>query len=283
MVHAKGNGRNTFQFYSPQHNGASIERLALETQLRRALERKEMVLHYQPKVDLASGRVVGAEALLRWMHPRLGMVAPDRFIPLAEESGLIVDFGEWVIHSACAQMAQWRANGLGDIKVAVNVSRHEVVAGGLVRTVAEAIRRHAIQPGQLVIELTESMLMDRHEQTRRQLEELRTMGVELSIDDFGTGYSSMNYLKRFPLDELKIDKSFVSGTPEDPTNCAIVKAVIVLAHSLGMRVVAEGVEEDPQRAMLQGLGCDVFQGYLCSPPLAAAQFIDIRRDINEAS
>ena len=280
MVHAKGNGRNTFQYYSPKLNGASIERLAMETQLRRAIERDELELYYQPKIDLASGRVVGAEALLRWMRPGMGMVPPDRFIPLAEESGQIVEIGEWVVDRACAQIAEWRNAGLGDIKVAVNVSRHEVVAGGLVRTVAAALQRHAIRPGHLVIELTESMLMDRLEHTRPQLEQLRALGVELSIDDFGTGYSSMNYLKRFPLDELKIDKSFVHGTPEDATNSAIVKAVVVLAHSLGMRVVAEGVETTAQLAMLRGLGCDVFQGYLCSKPLQAAAFIACRNTIN---
>ena len=280
MVHAKRNGRNTFRYYSPQLNGASVERLTLETQLRRAIEREELVLHYQPKVDVASGRVVGAEALLRWMHPSLGLVPPDRFIPLAEESGLIVEIGDWVIHAACAQIQAWRAAGLGEIKVAVNVSRHEVAAGGLVDTVRDAIQHHAIRPGQLVIELTESMLMDRHEQTRQQLEDLRALGVELSIDDFGTGYSSMNYLKRFPLDELKVDKSFVDGTPDDPTDSAIVKAVIVLAHSLGMRVVAEGVETEPQFAMLKSLHCDVFQGYLCSKPLPAQDFIARQREIN---
>jgi len=280
LAHAKDNGRNTYRYYAPQLNNASTERLTMETRLRRAIERKELELHYQPKVELATGRVVGAEALLRWLNPELGMVPPDHFIPIAEESGLIVEFGEWVLQSACAQMARWREAGLGDIKVAINVSRHEVVGGALVRTVGAALERHAIRPGQLVIELTEGMLMDHHEQTRQQLEALRAMGVELSIDDFGTGYSSMSYLKRFPLDELKIDKSFVNNTPNDPTNTAIVKAVIVLAHSLGMRVVAEGVETEDSRAMLQTLGCDVFQGYLCSKPLPAPSFIALQGRIN---
>jgi diguanylate cyclase len=280
LAHAKDNGRNTYRYYAPQLNSASTERLSLETRLRRAIERDELSLHYQPKVALASGRVVGAEALLRWANPELGMVPPDRFIPIAEESGLIVEFGEWVLNNACAQMARWREAGLGDIKVAVNVSRHEVVGGALVRTVAAALERHAIRQGQLVIELTEGMLMDHHEQTRQQLEALRAMGVELSIDDFGTGYSSMNYLKRFPLDELKIDKSFVNNTPHDQTNTAIVKAVIVLAHSLGMRVVAEGVETEDSRAMLETLGCDVFQGYLCSKPLTAPMFVALQNRIN---
>ncbi|MFZ2648773.1 MAG: EAL domain-containing protein [Burkholderiaceae bacterium] len=272
MAHAKSSGRNTFEFYSAELNSASLERLSLETQLRRAIERDELVLHYQAKVDFASGRIVGAEALARWMRPGVGMVPPAQFIPIAEEIGLIVEIGEWVIAATCAQMAAWRDAGLGDVKVAVNVTRHDMMAGGLVRAVARAITRHGIKHGQLVIELTESMLVDRVEHTRKQLEALQVLGVELAIDDFGTGYSSMNYLKRFPLDELKIDKSFVDGTPGSATDCAIVKAMIVLAHSLGMRAVAEGVETAAQRDLLLSLGCDSYQGYLFSKPVPAEAF-----------
>ena len=282
LSHAKKNGRNLFRYYSPQLNGASAERLAIETRLRRAIERNELLLMYQPKVALDTGRIVGAEALLRWNNPELGMVAPDRFIPLAEESGLIVEIGEWVVREACAQMARWRDAGQGVVKVAINVSRHEVVSGGLVATVAAAMAHHSIGRGQLVVELTETMLMDHHEQTRAHLESLRALGVEVSIDDFGTGYSSMNYLKRFPLDELKIDKSFIHGTPDDPINSAIVKAVIVLAHSLGMRVVAEGVETQAARNMLAALQCDVFQGFLCSKPRPAAEFMALMAQVNGA-
>ncbi|MDH5539552.1 MAG: EAL domain-containing protein, partial [Rhizobacter sp.] len=261
MVHAKSSGRNTYHFYSTAITGVSRERLAMETRLRRAIERDELRLYYQPKIDMTSGRVVGAEALLRWKHSEQGLVPPDQFIPLAEQSGLIVEIGEWVVDRACAQMARWRVAGMDNIRVAINVSRQEVVAGGLVRVVGDAITRHGIRPGQLVVELTESMLMDRVEHIREQLEALRGLGVLLSIDDFGTGYSSMGYLKRFPLDELKIDKSFVSGTPDDATDVAIVKAIIALAHSLELRVVAEGVESEAQRALLLSLSCDVFQGY----------------------
>lgn len=280
MVRAKSNGRNTYQFYSIDIDGASREKLALETRLRRAIEREELLLHYQPKIDIATGRMVGAEALLRWKHPDLGLVPPDQFIPLAEQSGLIVEIGEWVVDRACAQMARWRAGGHGDVKVAVNVSRQEVVAGGLVPMIGDAMRRHGIRPGQLVIELTEGMLMDRVDATRQQLDELRALGCELSIDDFGTGFSSMSYLKRFPLDELKIDKSFIAGTPTDSTDLAIVKAIIALAHSLELRVVAEGVETASQRNELRSLGCDIFQGYLCSRPLPAASFIARLREVN---
>jgi diguanylate cyclase len=278
MAHAKTSGRNTFEFYASELNQVSSQRLALETDLRRAIRRDELLLHYQPKVDLASGRVIGAEALLRWQHAELGLIPPDRFIPIAEESGLIVEIGEWVVHRACAQMAEWR--DLPELKIAVNVSRHEMVAGGLVDAVQQAMQRHGIAAGRLVVELTESMLMDRVDFTTRQLKALRALGVDLSIDDFGTGYSSMSYLRRFPLDELKIDRSFVAGTPADKAGAAIVQTIIALGHSLGMRVVAEGVETEEQRALLHSLGCDTFQGYLCSRPLAPEAFAARVAEIN---
>ena len=272
MKHAKDSGRNSFQFYSTELNSASLERLLLEAQLRGALQRNELELHYQPKVDLASNRITGAEALLRWRHPELGMVPPGRFIPIAEECGLIVEIGEWVVHTACAQMAQWR-DSLGlQVKVAVNVARHGLVSGALAAVVQDAMACHSIGPSQLVLELTESMLMDRVETTAAKLHELRALGAELSIDNFGTGYSSMNYLKQFPVQELKIDRSFINGTPEDRTDSAIVRALIVLAHSLDMRVVAEGVEREVQRAALLTLGCDIYQGFLCSPAVPAAAY-----------
>jgi EAL domain-containing protein (putative c-di-GMP-specific phosphodiesterase class I) len=283
MAHAKSSGRNTFEFYSSALRSGSLESLSLEMQLRHAIARNELVLHYQPKIDLATGRIAGAEALLRWLRPGVGMVSPAQFIPVAEESGLIVEIGEWVIATACAQMAAWRDAGLGDVKVAINVTRHDLAAGGLVRAVTQALTRHAIGRGQLAIELTESMLVDRVDQTREQLEALRGLGVELAIDDFGTGYSSMNYLKRFPFDELKIDKSFVDGTPHDATDCAIVNALIVLAHSLGMRVVAEGVEMTAQRDLLLSLGCDSFQGFLFSKAVAAEDFQVRMLEINSTA
>ena len=271
-THAKDSGRNNSQFYSAALNTVSLERLALETDLHRAIARDQLLLHYQPKVDLQTGRVVGAEALVRWLHPVHGLVPPDRFIPLAEEMGLIVEIGEWVAFRACGQLAEWRHRGLGHLKVAINVSRHELAAGGLVNMLATAMACHGVQPGQLIVELTESMLMDRMQDTQRQLQALREMGVELSIDDFGTGYSSFNYLKRFPVHELKIDRSFITGMPEDTTDVAIVGAIVALGHSLKMRVVAEGVESEGQRAVLQSLGCDTYQGYLCSKPLPPDAF-----------
>ena len=279
MEHAKASGRNTFQFYSADINTVSLERTLLENQLRRAGERGQLSLVFQPKVNLRTGLINGAEALLRWHHPELGSVSPERFMPIAEESGLIVDLGSWIIRSACAQIAHWRADGL-QLKVAVNVSRHQLMAGGLVDCVRAAMREYRLGPGELMLELTESMLMDRVETTVQQLGELRAMGVELCIDDFGTGYSSMGYLKRFLLDELKIDRSFVERTPTHITDVAIVHAMITLGHSLGMRVVAEGVENEDQRSTLLDLSCDYYQGYLCSEPLAAEAFVAKVRSFN---
>jgi len=271
-AHAKRSGRNTYHFYSEALHTVSVDRLGLETQLYRAIEQQQLQLHYQPKVDFANGRVVGAEALLRWNHPTLGLVPPDRFIPIAEETGLIVSIGAWVIDQACEQIGAWVAHGLDDLKVAVNVSRHELVAGGLCEIVQSAMERHGVKAGQLVIELTESMLIDRVEETSRQLDRLREQGVLLSIDDFGTGYSSMAYLKRFRVHELKIDRSFIRGTPDDPTDCAIVRAIAVLAQSLNMTLVAEGVESEQQRDFLASIGCDMYQGFLYSRALPPEAF-----------
>jgi diguanylate cyclase (GGDEF)-like protein len=280
MQHVKASGRNGVEFYSEKINTVSVERLLLETQLRGAIERDELVLHYQPKLDLRTGHIIGAEALLRWQHPELGLVPPGSFIPIAEECGLIVEIGEWVIQHACAQLAQWRARHRLAVRVAVNVSRHSVVSGALLDVTREALQRHRVPARQLILELTESMLMDRVESTAAKLHELRALGVELSIDDFGTGYSSMSYLKQFPVQELKIDRSFVKGTPQDRTDTAIVRALVVLGHSLGMRVVAEGVETEEQRAAMQSLHCDVYQGFLCSPALPAEAFIEKVREVN---
>jgi diguanylate cyclase len=280
MAHAKSTGRNNFQFYSEELNNVSVERLVLETELRRVVARNELVLHYQPKIDVLTGSVVGCEALLRWQHPEMGLVPPGKFIPIAEETGLIVAIGEWVIHKACEQIQLWRNAGLGEVKVAVNVSRHGMMSGALMSVVANAMVHNNIRQGQLVLELTESMLMDRVENTRKVLLALRELGAELSIDDFGTGYSSMSYLKQFPVQELKIDRSFITGTPEDKTDVAIVRALVVLGHSLNMRVVAEGVETEGQRQVLEELGCDWFQGFLVSKALPAQDFAALYKERN---
>ena len=281
MKHAKSSGRNGYQFYSDELDKVTLERLTLETQLRRAAARQELALHYQPKIDLATGLICGAEALMRWNHPELGPVSPTKFIPIAEETGLIVELGEWVVHTVCAQMEAWRRDeGLDQLQVSLNVARHGLASARFGEVVASAMSRHHIGPGRLVLELTESMLMDRVDTMAAKLRALRELGVELSIDDFGTGYSSMSYLKQFPLQELKIDRSFVKGSAEDRTDAAIVSALIVLGHSLGLRVVAEGVETEAQRATLAALGCDSYQGFLCSAAVPAEQFVLTLRRFN---
>ncbi len=281
MKHAKSSGRNGYQFYSDELDKVTLERLTLETQLRRAAARQELALHYQPKIDLSTGLICGAEALMRWTHPELGPVSPAKFIPIAEETGLIVELGEWVVHTVCAQMEAWRRDeGLDPLQVSLNVARHGLASARFGEVVASAMSRHHIGAGRLVLELTESMLMDRVDTMAAKLRALRELGVELSIDDFGTGYSSMSYLKQFPLQELKIDRSFVKGSAEDRTDAAIVSALIVLGHSLGLRVVAEGVETEAQRATLAALGCDSYQGFLCSPAVPAEQFVLTLRRFN---
>jgi diguanylate cyclase len=280
MKHAKSSGRNAFQFYSQSLNSASRERLNLETQLRRAIDRNELVLYYQPKIDLGTGRICGAEALMRWRHAELGMVPPGRFIPIAEETGLIVELGEWVVHQVCYQMEAWRVTEGLDLPISLNVARHGLTSGNLEQVVSTAIQRHQIPTGHLVLELTESMLMDRVDLMAAKLRALRELGAELAIDDFGTGYSSMSYLKQFPVQELKIDRSFIKGSAEDRTDAAIVRALVVLGHSLDMRVVAEGVETEAQRALLVSLGCDSYQGFLCSPAVPPDDFAQTVREFN---
>lgn len=272
MHYSKRHGGNSYEFYSKDINARASERLTLENQLRRALEREELLLHYQPKVDVAAGHIVGAEALLRWQHPELGMVSPAEFIPLAEESGLIVPLGEWVLRQACKECKAWQHSGLRPLGIAVNVSSVQFKKGGLLQALRSALETSGLEAPHLVIELTESVLMERAEANIQMLHELKAMGVRLAIDDFGTGYSSLSYLKRFSLDELKIDRSFMSGVPSDRDNAAIASAIIALAHNLGLKVVAEGIESRDQLKFLKAKLCDEFQGYLFSRPLPKEEF-----------
>ncbi|HEY8609128.1 MAG TPA: EAL domain-containing protein [Noviherbaspirillum sp.] len=271
MYRAKESGRNNFQFYTPAMNAHAMERLRIEGALREALHRDEFTLHYQPQVDLASGRVVGMEALIRWRHPELGMIAPGRFIQLAEEMGLIVPIGNWVLRTACRQSVAWQRQGLGAVRVAVNLSARQFYQDDLVATIQDVFAETGIAPHLLELELTESMMMNDVEQAVDMLQRLKQLGVQLSIDDFGTGYSSLAYLKRFPIDLLKIDQSFVRDITLDPDDAAIVLSVISLAHSLRLQVIAEGVETAEQLHYLHEHGCDYLQGYFFSPPLAAAE------------
>jgi len=269
MFRAKENGRNNYQFYAAQMNPHSLQRLSLESALRRALERNEFALHYQPKFDLKSGSITGVEALLRWKHAELGNVSPAQFIPIAEETGLIEPIGAWVLKEACAQAASWHQQGLRGVRVAVNLSARQFRNQKLGRDIRKCLVESGLDPKLLELELTESLVMQDPEQAAAMLNELKSLGLSLSIDDFGTGYSSLAYLKRFPIDSVKVDRSFVKDIPDDAEDLAIVEAVIALAHSLGLSVVAEGVETEEQHAHLKRLGCNEMQGYFKSKPLPA--------------
>jgi diguanylate cyclase (GGDEF)-like protein/PAS domain S-box-containing protein len=277
MHRAKELGRNSVQFYAPRMNARMLERLELEAGLRRAIERCEFVLYYQPKVELARGRIIGAEALIRWRHPSMGMVSPGDFIPLAEETGLIIPIGEWVIETACGQLRSWLDAGLDDLVLSVNLSARQFQQDGLGEFVAAALRRHDLRARCLELEVTESAVMQDPEQTTAILSGLKAIGVRISLDDFGTGYSSLNYLKRFPIDTLKIDQSFIHDITSDPDDAAIARSVISLAHSLKHQVVAEGVETEAQLAFLRRHQCDQIQGYHFCRPLPADEFAQLMR------
>ena len=272
MHFAKDQGRDNYQFYSRAMNATALEKLSLESQLRKALERDEFQLHFQPKISAATGVVAGVEALIRWKHPELGMVPPSQFISVAEETGLIVPIGDWVLETACRQNHAWQKAGYPPVHVAVNIASPHFRQGGLVDSVARALRDTGLEPEWLELEVTESMLMQSVDATLETLFKLKDMGVRLAIDDFGTGYSSLSYLKRFPLDTLKIDRSFVKDLPRDAEDAAIAKAIIAMARSLKLAVVAEGVETDQQLAFLQQHGCDLVQGFLFSRPVPAEEF-----------
>ena len=270
MYAAKQKGRNTYQFFTPEMNERVVKRAHMEASMRRALERNEFVLHYQPKVKLAGGEIFGIEALLRWAHPDRGLVPPAEFIHVLEETGLIVPVGEWVIREACRQIKAWEQSGLTVPPVAVNISARQFAQKDLEQTIANILRESGVSPQLLQLEITESLLMGDPERAEHTLSALKQAGIRLSIDDFGTGYSSLAYLRRFPLDTLKIDRAFVKDMVEDPDDAAITLAIISLAHSLGLKVVAEGVETEAQVNLLALHSCDEMQGYYFSKPVAPA-------------
>ena len=274
MHYAKQGGRNRCEYYTQEMNAAVVRRAALEARLRSALKEESLALHFQPRFDLRRARIVGAEALLRWPHPELGLIPPAQFLPLAEETDLIVPIGEWVLRTACAQTRVWHEAGLPELRIAVNVSSHQVHKGGLREAVERALRDARLDASLLEIEITESALIGDAPEVVETLSGLRRLGVRIALDDFGTGYSSLSSLKRFPIDELKVDRSFVSGVPGDADGEAIVTAIIAMAHGLGLSVVAEGVETDAQLAFLKDRGCDEFQGYFFSKPIPVSDWME---------
>jgi diguanylate cyclase (GGDEF)-like protein len=272
MYQAKEEGKNNFQFYSEAMNPHSFERLALESSLRRALEQGEFELHYQPKIDLRSNRIVGMEALLRWNHPELGMVAPAKFIPIAEETGLIVSIGKWVLRTACAQNVAWQKKGLPHLSMAVNLSAREFLDEHLLSGISSILNETGMSPALLELEITESMLMHDIDKATRILQDLRDMGVRLAVDDFGTGYSSLSNLKRFPINTIKVDRSFIRDLPTDSENRGITEAIIAMSRALRLTVVAEGVETKEQADYLREHACDECQGFYFSKGVSANEF-----------
>ena len=273
MYQAKKGGRNAYRLFTPEMNAFARERLELENGLRRALLHREFILHYQPKVDVRTGSIDSAEALIRWQHPTRGLIAPMDFIPLAEETGLIIPIGEWVLNEACRQAQSWRASGLRPLRVAVNLSAQQFRQKKLVDIVSAALRTAGLEPRYLELELTESTVMHDAEQSIEILRELSALGVRISVDDFGTGYSSLSYLRRLPLDKLKIDRTFIRELATSRDDAAIVRAIVSLAHNLRIKVIAEGVETPDQLVYLREAGCDQYQGYHYSAPVPNDAFV----------
>ena len=272
MYRAKDQGRDRFQLYASEMNAQAVERLALEATLRKAVNERQLVLHYQPVLEAATGTIVGVEALIRWKHPKRGLLPPSEFITLAEVSGLIVPIGEWVVRTACKQLRSWEKRLGKPLIMAVNLSARQFQHPEIVESIRAALEESDVDPASVEIEITESSAMQNVDHAVFTLRQLKALGVKIAMDDFGTGYSSLNYLKRFPIDLLKLDQTFVREVMTDARDAAIVGAVIVMAHRLGLKVIAEGVETQEQLEYLRREGCDFIQGYLYSPPLPAAEF-----------
>lgn len=273
MYHTKAGGKNGYNFFDPSMNTNARNKLQLLQELRHAVEKNEFCLHYQPKYDALSGQAVGAEALVRWQHPQRGLLGPDKFIELAEKTGLIIQLGEWVLDQACRQMRSWYSQGYTQWRIAVNLSALQFCHAGLVETVADTLARHRLPANCLTLEITETTAMSDADASLAVLQRLSDMGVDLSIDDFGTGYSSLMYLKRLPANEIKIDRGFVRDLEVDSDDAAIVSAIVALGRALGLRIVAEGVETHIQQRFLTDLGCNALQGFLLGHPLPADQFM----------
>jgi diguanylate cyclase (GGDEF)-like protein len=277
LKQAKLNGRDNFKFFTEQMHGHAHEILLIENQLRQALPKGELLVYYQPQVDALSCRIIGAEALVRWQHPEWGLVSPSRFIPIAENNGQILEIGDWVLRTAVQQVADWQREGLGVVPVAVNLSALQFHQSTLCETVGAALQNSQLSPALLELELTERIAMEDSSLTVDQISKLHAMGVTLSIDDFGTGYSSLSYLKLYQIDKLKIDQSFVRQLGRDANDGAIVRAIINMAHGLGFRTIAEGVETQSQLDYLRAQGCDEIQGYFFGRPVPAEEFAHLLR------
>jgi diguanylate cyclase (GGDEF)-like protein/PAS domain S-box-containing protein len=281
MLRAKEQGHNHYQHYTPGMNARAFEHLTIEFQMHKALKNSEFVVYYQPLIDIANQTVIGAEALVRWMHPDMGLVAPDEFIPIAEETGLIIPIGEFVLRTACSQTKLWQAKGHAGLRIAVNLSARQFQQRNLLGRIEEAINASGLKPEFIELEITESFGMKNPELTVKILRELKKRGIHISIDDFGTGYSSLYYLKRFPLNALKIDRIFVRDIFADPEDAALVSIMITMAHKLNLKVVAEGVENVKQLEYLKAHGCDYCQGFLFSPPVPAEKFEKFLHDFHK--
>jgi diguanylate cyclase (GGDEF)-like protein len=283
MYHAKSSGRNNFQLYDASMNERVSGRLALAGDLRKAVERGEFFLCYQPLVCLNTGAITGMEALVRWKHPERGLVSPGEFIPLAEETKMIIPIGEWVLYTACRQNKEWQEKGYPHVRVSVNLSACQFSQPNLAAMIKRVLQETGLEPKYLNLEITESITMNNVERAIATMHEINELGIGISIDDFGTGYSSLNYLKKFPIQTLKIDQSFVRDITDEHHDAAIPTAIIAMAHSLGLKVVAEGVETEVQKEMLRGRGCDEMQGYLISKPLPAEEFEQLLKERIKAS
>ena len=277
MCQARQRGGSTYDFFSSQMSARSLERQTLGNQLRQAVECEQLALYYQPKVDINTQCIAGAEALLRWEHPELGVLTPDSFMPMAEELELTVEIGQWVFRTASRQAEEWSAAGLPPLSVAVNVSAAQFRQRKIWHGVRAALERSGLAPERLILEVTESMLMENADESTELLQELKQMGVKIAIDDFGTGYSSFAYLGRFPIDEVKIDRSFIKSVPGERHSTAIVSAIVALSKEMNFNVVAEGVDDSTQLSFLRALGCQQYQGYLCSRPVPGNVFMDLVR------
>jgi diguanylate cyclase (GGDEF)-like protein/PAS domain S-box-containing protein len=279
MYRAKELGKNNYQFFSKEMNAAAFEHLLMENSLRQALDKGEFEIHYQAQVELEQNRIIGLEALVRWQHPEHGLISPTRFIPLAEENGLIVPLGEWVLEQACLQARLWQNLGFPPIRMAVNLSPRQFQPHSLIKAVRRALDRSGLDPQWLELEITEGMIMRNSEEAIQIMSELKKMGVQLAIDDFGTGYSSLYNLKRFPIHNLKIDRTFIEGLPKDGDDAAIAEVIIAMAKKLGLKVIAEGVENNAQLAFLREQGCDLVQGFMFSKPLPGNEIEQLFRNL----